>query len=67
MIWIYIFSWMEIWILHRLHILDFQMLSLETRNQGKKNGNLVRTLIWIRPVQPYPICSVQTRQQENNR
>ena len=26
------------------------MLSIETRNQGKKNGNVVRTYIWIRPV-----------------
>ena len=26
------------------------MLSLETRNPRKKNGNVVRTLIWIRPV-----------------
>ena len=33
----------EILIFHRLHILDFQMLSTETRNQGKKNGNVVRT------------------------
>ena len=31
--------------LNGLRILDFQMLSLETRNQRKKNGNVVRTLI----------------------
>ena len=45
-----IFNWIEILILHRLHILDFQMLSTETRNQGKKNGNVVWTYIWIRPM-----------------
>ena len=37
MIQIQIFSWIEIWILHWLHILDFQMLSWEIRNQSKKN------------------------------
>ena len=37
-------------ILHCLHILDFQMLSKATWNKRKKNGNVVRTLIWIRPV-----------------
>ena len=37
-------------ILHRSHILDFQMLSWEKRNQRKKNGNVVRTLNWNRPV-----------------
>ena len=47
MIYIYIFSWIEILISHQLHILDFQMLSLETRNQGKKNDYVVRTLTWI--------------------
>ena len=31
--------------IHLLHILDFQMLSTETRNQGKKNGNVVRIFI----------------------
>ena len=38
---------MEIIILHRMHILDFYMLSLETRNWRKKNINVVRTLIWF--------------------
>ena len=42
---ILIFGWIEILIFHRLYILDFQMLSTETRNQGKKNGNVVRTFI----------------------
>ena len=45
MIRIYVFSWIEILIFQELHILDFQMLSIETRNQGKKNGNVVRTYI----------------------
>ena len=40
-----IFSQIEILIFHRVHILDFQMLSTETRNQGKKKGNVVRTFI----------------------
>ena len=44
------FSWTEILIFHQLHILDFQMLSTETRNQGKKNGNVVKTFILIRPM-----------------
>ena len=50
MIYIYVFSWLEIFIFHWLHILNFEILSIETRNQGKKNGNVVRTYIWIRPV-----------------
>ena len=50
MIYIYVFSWIEKLFFHRLHILDFEVLSIETRNQGKKNGNVVRTYIWIRPV-----------------
>ena len=50
MIYICVFSWIEKLFFHRLHILDFEMLSIETRNQGKKNGNVVRTYIWIRPV-----------------
>ena len=50
MIYIYVISWIEKLFFHRLHILDFEMLSIETRNQGKKNGNVVRTYIWIRPV-----------------
>ena len=50
MIYIYVFSWIEKLFFHRLHILDFEMLSIETRNQGKKNGNVVRTYIWIRTV-----------------
>ena len=50
MIYIYVFSWIEKLFFHRLHILDFEMLFIETRNQGKKNGNVVRTYIWIRPV-----------------
>ena len=37
MIQIYIFSWTEILIFHRLHIVDFQMLSIETINQGVVN------------------------------
>ena len=41
---------MEKRILHQLHILDFQMLSWETRSKRKKNDIVVRTLIWIRPV-----------------
>ena len=49
-IYIYIFSWIENLFFHRLHILDFEMLSIETINQEKKNGNVVRTYIWIRPV-----------------
>ena len=47
---LYVFSWIKKLFFHRLHILDFQMLYTETRNQGKKNGNVVRTYIWIRPV-----------------
>ena len=43
------FSWIERLIFHRLHILVFQMLSTETRNQGKKS--VVRANIWIRPME----------------
>ena len=50
MIYVYVFSWIEKLFFHQLHILDFEILSIETRNQGKKNGNVVRTYIWIRPV-----------------
>ena len=50
MIYIYVFCWIEKIFFHWLHILDFQMLSIETWNQGKKNGNVVRTNIWIRPM-----------------
>ena len=32
-----------------LHTLGFCILSLETINKRKKNGNVVRALIWIRP------------------
>ena len=53
MISICVFSWKEKLFFHRLHILDIEMLSIETRNHGKKNGNVVRTYIWIRPVYPY--------------
>ena len=49
MIYVYVFSWIEKLFFHWLHILDFQM-SIETRNQGKKNGNVVRTYIWTRSV-----------------
>ena len=44
--YIYVFSWIEKLLFHWLHILDFQMLSIETRNLGKKNGNVVRTYIF---------------------
>ena len=50
MIYIYVFSWIEKLFFHQLHILDFEILSIETRNQGKKNGNVVRTYISIRLV-----------------
>ena len=50
MIYICVFSWIEKLFLHQLHILDFQMLSTETRNQRKRNGNVVRTYVLIRPV-----------------
>ena len=33
-----------------MHILDFQILFWEKRNQRNKNGNVVRTLNWIRTV-----------------
>ena len=58
MIYVCVFSWIEKLFFHWLHILDFEMLSTETRNQGKKNGNVVRTYIWIQPVPPLP--SLQT-------
>ena len=32
-----------------MHFLDFKILSLETRNQSKKNGNVVRTSIDLNP------------------
>ena len=32
MIYIYIFGWTEKLFFHQLYILDFQMLSIETRN-----------------------------------
>ena len=32
MIYIYVFSWIEKLFFHQLHSLDFQMLSIETRN-----------------------------------
>ena len=43
MIYTYIFNWLEKLFFHWLDILNFQMLSIETRNQGKKKGNVVRT------------------------
>ena len=59
MIYIYVFIWIEKFFFHQLHILDFQMLSIETRNQGKKNGNVVRTYIWIRPVESINLLNQQ--------
>ena len=45
MTYIYVFSWIEKLFFHQLYFFYFQMLSIETRNQGKKNGNVVRTYI----------------------
>ena len=33
-----------------MHILDFQFYTQKLERKRKKNGNVVRTLIWIRPV-----------------
>ena len=30
-----------------MHVFDFELLSLETRNLNKENGNKEGTLIWI--------------------
>ena len=41
MIHIWILIWIEILILHQLHILDFQMFAWEIKNDRKKKSNVV--------------------------